>query len=292
MFIMFVGISAYSIDQAVKTIDAEIDSNPNSNTGISENDFFGNSTQLKNVIFVVIGMSLLSLLMCVVFVLLTKSYPTCMVYGVISSVSLILVATSLVLFFVTNGTALAIMLLVLMAIYLFIMFCCFKKHLKTAIVIVKVSGTFLTERPMVYIIHTIIGLITLMFTLLWATSITELAVMLADDTSSVPSITLQSLITVQGFAYVFFTTFSYYIMVFLVASCVAIWYYQSERSMLGSSIRWLVKGHIGSLTFAALVITIIQVMKIMAQKNSGQGNACSEVCRCICICLVGSRKIR
>jgi hypothetical protein len=208
-----------------------------------------------------------------------------MVYGVVILVSLIFVAAALVMFFI--GVALiAILLIVVMALYLFLMFYCFKKHLKTAIVMVKVSGTFLTERPMVYVIPAIMGLITLIFTVLWASSITGLVILLLANPPPLSYSTTESIITIQGFAYTFFTFFSYYVMVFLVASCVAVWYYQSERSMLGSGIRWLMKGHIGSITFAALMITIIKMVKTMVKKKAGRGNACGEACRCICICFL------
>lgn len=45
------------------------------------------------------------------------------------------------------------------------------------------------------------------------------------------------------------------------------------------------KGHIGSLTFAALVITIIKMLKEKAKKGS-KGNSCVALMRACCVCLL------
>jgi len=136
LFGIFVGVSGYCLSETFKAI--------NDNTIIIEDDdIFGDSTQLRNFILSVVGMSMLSLVMCVMFVFLTKKYPKCMVYGVIIFVSLLFVAGAIAMFF-AGAVIVSVMLLILMALYLGIMFCCFKKHLKTAIVMVKVTGTFLT----------------------------------------------------------------------------------------------------------------------------------------------------
>lgn len=87
----FIGVGAYCIQKAVETIQS---------TTIEIDDLFGEGDQLKTFIFSVVGLSLLSLVMCTLFVFLTKKNPKCMVYGVIIFVGLIFVAVAAVFFYI------------------------------------------------------------------------------------------------------------------------------------------------------------------------------------------------
>lgn len=166
---MFVGVGGYCIKKTVDTLKDET-------IIIIDDNFFGDPKQLRDFVLSVSGLSLLSLVMCVVFVLLTKNYPKMMVYTVIGLVSLIFVAAAVVFFF-AGAAVMSILLLILMALYFFLLCYCFRKHIKTAIVLVKVTGTFLTERPIIYIVPVVMTLFTFVFTLLWAGSITGLIIM-------------------------------------------------------------------------------------------------------------------
>jgi hypothetical protein len=73
--------------------------------------------------------------------------------------------------------------------------------------------------------------------------------------------------------------------VFLIASAVAVWYYQVPNKSICAGFGWMFKGHIGSLTFAALVITIIKMLKEKAKKGS-KGNSCVALMRVCCVCLL------
>lgn len=276
---IFVGVSGYCIDQTVKAVNDD-------SIIIDNEDLFGNPTQLRNFILSVVGLSMLSLVMCVVFVFLTKNYPKCMVYGVIAFVSSLFIAGAIAFFF-AGLLYLSIMILITLAIYLGLMFCCFKKHLKTAIVLVKVTGTFLTERPLVYIIPLVMSIFTMLFTMLWAGSIIGLTILGGANPPPIEPGTTLGLFFIQIFGYIFFVFFTYYVMVFLVASCVAIWYYQSRKNMITSGIKWLFQAHIGSITFGAMIITIIKILQAMA-KGQKKTNAAAAVARAVCICLLNA----
>lgn len=130
-------------------------------------------------------------------------------------------------------------------------------------------------------------ILTFVFTLLWAGSITGLIIMGSAQPPPLQPNTAFSLYTTQAFLYTFFTFFSYYAMVFLVSSAVSIWYYQIDKNMIGSGLKWLIKGHIGSLTFAALIITIIKMLLTMVKKKRTT-NMVAAVARMICVCLLAA----
>jgi hypothetical protein len=115
----FIGVGAWCIQKTVETVNSDII--------IIDNDaIFGDPDQLKQFIFSVVGLSMLSLVMCTLFVFLTRVNPKCMVYGVIIFVSLLFVAAAGVFFYV--GLAyLSIIVLIVMALYLGLIFYCFKK---------------------------------------------------------------------------------------------------------------------------------------------------------------------
>jgi hypothetical protein len=169
----FIGVGAWCIQKTVETVNSDII--------IIDNDaIFGDPDQLKQFIFSVVGLSMLSLVMCTLFVFLTRVNPKCMVYGVIIFVSLLFVAAAGVFFYV--GLAyLSIIVLIVMALYLGLIFYCFKKHLKTAIVLVKITGTFLTEKPIIYTIPLLVSIITFLFAILWVGSLTGLIIIGSAD---------------------------------------------------------------------------------------------------------------
>lgn len=87
---------------------------------------------------------------------------------------------------------------------------------------------------------------------------------------------------------VFIGIFFYYVMVFLVAYMCANWYYGHQRQ--GCCIGWkmLNRAHIGSITFATLLITLVKAIQYLGssayRRESAAGNSCSACCLCILSC--------
>jgi len=67
------------------------------------------------------------------------------------------------------------------------------------------------------------------------------------------------------FMTIYFSYFLYYLMVFAVSTAVAHWYYQQQRSILYGY--KTVHKHVGSLALASIVITIITVLRMLAQQG-------------------------
>jgi hypothetical protein len=179
-----------------------------------------------------------------------------MIYTSIILIGVVMLTVA-ILFFVSNNPVGGIAILIMMLIYFLILFCCFRKNLDAAVIIIKVTAHFLTENPIVYVIPIAVGAIVLLFTIFWSVSLIGLSGM-----SQAGKLTTQSagfLYFLEGMFYLFFTYFFHYVMVFLVSSCVYNWYYQLGKPGVCVGLGHLVSSHLGSLTFASFLITIIKI---------------------------------
>lgn len=85
---------------------------------------------------------------------------------------------------------------------------------------------------------------------------------------------------------IFWGFFLYYCMTFLIASACAYWYYQSQNNSVLRGIN-NIKYHLGSICFGAIVITIITILRILAQSKKGNGPAriVAALAACILSCI-------
>lgn len=224
----------------------------------------------------------LSILLSIGFVILAKSCPKCIVWGLIGFSVLLFAAIAAAGFIIGNivlGAAFGIFTL----LYCLVLFCCLRGHIDTAIVLIHCTGEFLTAKPQVYLVGVIMGIITAAFSVFWLFG--YIGVLVLSAARIPPFVGNMPLILQAVFwvLYLFFTYFFYFATVFLVGSSVALWYYKKEDvSMLGTALRWL-KSHIGSITFGALLITIIRVIRTMVSENSS--NPALRLCFHIITCI-------
>lgn len=232
---------------------------------------------------IVIGMIFFSVLLAIGFVFLAKSCPKCMVWGLIAFSVLLFVVVAAAGFAIQNW-ALGAVFAVIAAIYGLILFCCLRGHIDTSIILVKCTGEFLTAKPQVYLIGLIVGLITAGFSLYWLFGYMGILTMTAyaiDPFNPDASTIFQA---VYWVLYLFFTYFFYFVTVFLIGASVSLWYYKVDNvSMLGTALKWCVMSHIGSITFGAILITIIRIIRSIVSENSS--NPCLRLCFCIIMCI-------
>lgn len=213
--------------------------------------------------FTCTGMIIGSLLLSIGLVALAKHYPKCLVWTLIVVNITMFLAISIA-GFVLGLIALGISFLVATLIYCLVLFCCFRHHIKTAIVLMKCTGQFLSERPQVYLIGLIVSITSVLFLMYWIFSYGGLIALTQHHISpfinDIPTV-FQIILWVL---YTFFSLFFYYCTVFLVAACVAIWYYNQQQSMIGSAFNWLLGSHIGSITFSAMVVTVVRSLRMAA----------------------------
>jgi hypothetical protein len=225
-----------------------------------------------------VGMICLSVILSIGFVMLAKTFPKCMVWGLIVFSVLLFVAVAIAGFIIGN-IALGVVFVIITLIYALILFCCLRGHIDTSIILVKCTGSFLTAKPQVYLIGIIVGIITAGFSIYWVFGyigiLTLSANMVPPFTGNAPT----AFQVVFWILYLFFVYFFYFATVFLVGACVALWYYKNENvSMLGTAIK--------SITFGSILITIIRVIRTIVSENSS--NPALRLCFCIIMCILRS----
>jgi hypothetical protein len=57
-------------------------------------------------------------------------------------------------------------------------------------------------------------------------------------------------------------------MIFLIATATAMWYFNIDGNYIVKGLSHIWKSHIGSLTFASLMITIVGMLKSAANNNN------------------------
>ncbi len=59
--------------------------------------------------------------------------------------------------------------------------------------------------------------------------------------------------------------FFYYCMVFLIATAAAMWYYGIDGNYLCIGVKRIIRYHVGSFTFAAIILTIVTMVRQMVE---------------------------
>jgi hypothetical protein len=135
--------------------------------------------------------------------------------------------------------------------------------------LLKVTGSFITAKSTVLLAPVFVLFISLFYFAFWLASF--LAIQFSrpeyqNGNSSASSTqnnqnsgaSIENVLTVVWvFLSVFYTYFLYYLMVFLIATAAGLWYYGIDRNYLTTGLKWIWNAHIGSLTFAAIIVAII-----------------------------------
>lgn len=95
---------------------------------------------------------------------------------------------------------------------------------------------------------------------LWALGLYSFCVSYANRTLSYEGFTVSAIF--WGFLLVFFNYYFYYTSVFLTSYSLAIWFYQKEDAdIIGTPLKHMARYHLGTITFASLLVTFIQMIK-------------------------------
>lgn len=63
------------------------------------------------------------------------------------------------------------------------------------------------------------------------------------------------------FLNLFYSYFLHYVMVFLIATATAMWYFNVEGNYILKGLGHIWDAHIGSLTFASMIVSIVGILK-------------------------------
>lgn len=99
------------------------------------------------------------------------------------------------------------------------------------------------------------------------------------------------------FMLVFFNFYFYYTSVFLTSTSLAIWFYdKQEYDTITTPFKFMVRYHLGTITFASLVITFGKLLKFLlffARFRDAQNSALAAVgmfMGCVIYCCMGAIK--
>ena len=232
----------------------------------------------------IVGMMALSICLSILFVFLSRLIPKCLIYSMIVLTFLVYVAI-IVLGFVIDQIALSIVFIVILLINALILWC-YWGYIQIGLVLLECAGRFITEKPAVYFIAGMCFVLNTIFTVFWIFSwLGVYSVGVVEKSKNNEDNTFIILTYVWYALAVFFAFFLYYCMVFLVASAAAYWYYQSEDNSVMRGFNNL-KYQIGPITFGAIVITIITMMRIISETGRDSSNGIVRCVACIIHCIL------
>lgn len=226
------------------------------------------------------SMTCLSVLLSVGYAWLFIRFPKCGMYTSIVMVAVLLAATT-TFCFIYDGNAMGVIVLVMLVVWLLVVSCCYRRYIQATITIGKVVGLFFSQGFDFIFSTGVILVVALAFALLWVGQITSI-VFIADQTTSNPSLS-QGLYALSVILFVFVLFWIAYAETFVVASHVASWYYKTH-SPWWAPLWTMVSSHLGSLTFASLIILVIKLIRAVSSTKKQDDNTCKKVCRCLFHC--------
>lgn len=228
---------------------------------------------LTKAVPVILGMLVLTVILGAVMVILIAKYPRCVIYTMGVLVIGLIVVIAILLF--AAGSAIGGILVLAIAAIFITVFYCVRNSLDTGIALLKVSGQFLTEKPLTFLAPFFVGILVLIFLVFWVLSLVSIELNRPDQTNNVgDDLAVQDiLLTIWSLILIFFMFFFYYVMVFLIATACALWFFGMDRNYLTTGLGWITKAHLGSLTFASLLITIITIIKNFIDQKTRRATA-------------------
>ena len=195
-----------------------------------------------------------------------------MFYSMLILTALALVALTILLFAAGAAVAGAIILVILL-IYGCFLFCA-RDKIRIGIALLETASNFLLEKPSVYCAPIFVTFFVLIFEVFWIASMVaiQLQGMKANDND--PNTTTDEESKHAGlsflwvFFHIFYTIFFYYCMVFIIATACAMWYYSIDGNYLCTGVKRIVRYHVGSFTFGALLVTIVTMLRQSAERGA------------------------
>lgn len=170
-----------------------------------------------------------------------------------------------------------------------VMFCCWREQFEAAIVLLKVTGNFLKSKPAILLAPLFTMFISFFYFVFWLISFAAIQLNRSpdtfDNTKEHQFDAYDALSSIWLFFSLFYSYFFYYVMVFLIATATALWYFNMDGNYILKGLKNIWSSHIGSFTFASLMVTVVSMLKSAASNNNNDGqNGCAIVCLCIVRC--------
>ena len=229
----------------------------------------------KNIIWTMaIGMGLISIMLGFLFLLMLQRFPRMMIWASLLTVTGFLLAVIGVLLYKHQFWT-AFGLTIFIGLFLWLIAAWISK-IEAIVVIVKLTSEFIFNNCSIYLIPVGVALLSLVVAIFMSMGIVSAVIRstfghLSSDASS-------QLIASSTVVYVFFLFMIYYVMTFVIASAVASWFYQQSINPICAG--WMgAIIHLGSLTFASVVILILRIIRALIGIGTGKAeNVLSSFC--------------
>lgn len=242
---------------------------------------------LKSALPIIISMVGLAIILSVIFLVLLIKFPRCMFYTMLA-VALILITALMVLMFY-SGVIIAGIVLLLMLLGFGCFLFCVRGKIRAGVVLLNTASKFIGAKPTVLLAPFLVLFFVLLFEVFWIASMTGITLYEGNEGSNGGTISetqrqVNSYMSILwSFFHIFYSFFFYYCLVFIVSTACALWYYNIDKNYLFTSMKNIIRYHVGSFSFAALIVTLVTMLKeTMQQQARGNSGACG-----VCFCLLG-----
>lgn len=209
---------------------------------------------------IIVGMFFFSFALAIGFMFLLKQFPACMIYTFIGLI--FLVFAGLIVFGAINQIWWMVIVFAVAILLTACMLWCFRSRIKTGILLTKVATHFLTEKPITFLVPLYPLVFSIMFFVFWIVAILGEIYYMNEKSDRGESISKENaFIILWIIIFVFMTEFFFYVQTFLLSSVCAHWYYGLTGNSFCKGACTMNKYHIGSMTFGALLITVLTILK-------------------------------
>lgn len=118
---------------------------------------------------IIVGMFFFSIALAIIFVLLLKNFPKCMIYSMIGLIFCVYVA--LIILGIINQIWWMVIVFGITIIITAILLYCFRNQLQTGILLLYVATTFLSDKPSAYLAPLYPLIFGIMFFIFWICAI-------------------------------------------------------------------------------------------------------------------------
>ena len=214
----------------------------------------------------------LAFALSIAFMCLLAKFPKCMFYSMLILTALVLVIL-MILLFAAGAIVGGVIILVMLLIYGCLLFCA-RDKIRIGITLLETASNFLLEKPSVYCAPIFVAFFLLIFEVFWIASMVAIQLQGINANDNDPNNTTGEEGKHAGLSFlwvlfhIFYTIFFYYCMVFLIATACAMWYYDIDGNYLFTGIKRIVRYHVGSFTFGALLVTIVTMLRQAAERGA------------------------
>lgn len=180
----------------------------------------------------IVAMGAFAIILAFVVIILTSKAPKCMIYSMIV-LNFVLLLGGIVSSIIFQVYQAALILGIVMAVWACVLFC-LRKQLQVGITLLKVTGSFIQEKPGVLLAPVIVLLISIFYLTFWLASLIAIQLNrpINEYFTSNPSMGYNKAFlpydiftVIWIFVSIFYTYFLYYVMVFLISTAAGLWYY-------------------------------------------------------------------